>query len=213
MGFAVECILVAMFLINFIVLATVRIPTVIRAVALQGVLLGLAPALLPGASVFISLGVALPALVLKGVLIPAMLMRALWKSEIKPQVEPLVGFAPSLVLGALATALAVWASGHLPLLPEHSGTLAVPAALSTLLVGFLFLTTRFKAINQVLGYLMLENGIFMFGLVLVEAVPFLIEIGMLLDLFVAIFVMGIIINHINREFSTIDTHHLSELKE
>ena len=62
------------------------------------------------------------------------------------------------------------------------------------------LTTRRKAIMQVLGYLLLENGIFMFGLLLLEAMPFLVEIGVLLDLFAAVFVMGIIIHHISREF-------------
>ena len=55
------------------------------------------------------------------------------------------------------------------------------------------------------GYLVLENGIFIFGLLLLEAMPFLVEVGVLLDLFVGIFVMGIIINHINREFSSLDT--------
>ncbi|MGB5138942.1 MAG: hydrogenase, partial [Candidatus Zixiibacteriota bacterium] len=87
------------------------------------------------------------------------------------------------------------------------------AALSTTLTGFLILTTRAKAITQVVGYLVLENGIFIFGMLLVEAMPFLVEIGVLLDLFVAIFVMGIIINRISREFSTVSTRNLSSLKE
>jgi hydrogenase-4 component E len=65
----------------------------------------------------------------------------------------------------------------------------------------------------VVGYLVLENGIFIMGLTLLEAMPFLVEIGALLDLFVGIFVMGIIINHINREFSSLDTARLSALKE
>ena len=87
----------------------------------------------------------------------------------------------------------------------HSQTLIVPAAFSTVLTGFLLLTTRIKAITQVLGYLVLENGIFMFGMLLLEAMPFLVEVGVLLDLFVGVFVMGIIIHHINREFASIDT--------
>ena len=66
---------------------------------------------------------------------------------------------------------------------------------------------------QVLGYLLLENGIFLFGLLLLEAMPFLVEIGVLLDLFTAVFVMGIIIHHISREFASISTEHLTELKE
>jgi hydrogenase-4 component E len=208
-----ELILVGMFLINFYVLGTSRIRAVIRAVGLQGVLLGVAPALVHGSTALGTLGVTLPAIILKGVVIPVMLFRALRNAEIKREVEPIVGFAPSLVLAALGTALAIVISHRLPLLPQHAGSLIVPAGLSTIFVGFLFLTTRRKAVSQVLGYLMLENGIFMFGLILVEAVPFLIEIGMLLDLFVAIFVMGIMINHINREFSSINTQHLSALRE
>ena len=65
----------------------------------------------------------------------------------------------------------------------------------------------------VVGYLMLENGIFVFGLLLVEAMPFLVEAGVLLDLFVGIFVFSIIIHHINREFASLDTRRLSLLKE
>ena len=63
------------------------------------------------------------------------------------------------------------------------------------------------------GFLQLENGIFIFGLLLVEAMPFLVEVGVLLDLFVGIFVLSIIIHHINREFSSQDTRRLSLLKE
>jgi hydrogenase-4 component E len=66
---------------------------------------------------------------------------------------------------------------------------------------------------QVLGYLVLENGIFLFGLLLLEAVPFLVEVGVLLDLFTGVFVMGIIIHHINRAFDSMSTEHLSELRE
>ena len=66
---------------------------------------------------------------------------------------------------------------------------------------------------QVLGYLLLENGIFLFGLLLLEATPFLVEIGILLDLFIGVFVMGIIIHHISREFASTSTEHLTELKE
>ena len=79
------------------------------------------------------------------------------------------------------------------------------------LVGLI--TTRRKAISQVLGFLLLENGIFVFGLLLVEAMPFLVEVGVLLDLFVGIFVLSIIIHHIHREFASLDTRRLSLLKE
>ena len=66
--------------------------------------------------------------------------------------------------------------------------------------------------RQVVGYLVLENGIFIMGLGLLDAMPFLVEIGVLLDLFVAIFVMGIILNHISREFGRTDAAELTSLK-
>jgi hydrogenase-4 component E len=79
--------------------------------------------------------------------------------------------------------------------------------------GFLVLMARRKAISQVIGYLIMENGIFIFGLLLADAMPVLVEAGALLDLLVGVFVMGIVINHINREFSSLDTSRLSALRE
>jgi hydrogenase-4 component E len=88
--------------------------------------------------------------------------------------------------------------------------LFVPAALTTAFTGLLLLTTRLKAINQVLGYLVFENGIFVFGLSVVSVPPLLVELGILLDLFVAVFVMGIIVFHIQRTFDHIDVTRLSD---
>jgi len=210
---ALDLALVAVMLLNIFALGTSRLRAAIRIVAAQGALIGLLPLLAHGLSGLEGALLVAPAVVLKGAIIPAMLFKALRAAEIKREVEPLVGLAPSLVLGALGTTLAVAFGQRLPLLPAHAGSLLVPASLSTALVGFLFLTTRLKAITQVLGYLVLENGIFVFGLLLVEAMPFLLEAGVLLDLFVAVFVMGIIMNHISREFSSMDTQHLSALKE
>jgi hydrogenase-4 component E len=119
----------------------------------------------------------------------------------------------SLLLGAVGTALALVFSYTLPLADKDAGFLVVPASLATVWTGFLMLTTRRKAIMQVLGYLLLENGFFLFGLLLLEAMPFLVEIGVLLDLFTGVFVMGIIVYHINREFASTSTERLTELKE
>jgi hydrogenase-4 component E len=65
----------------------------------------------------------------------------------------------------------------------------------------------------VVGYLMLENGIYLFGLPQIERVPFLIEAGVLLDVFVGVFIMGIVVFHINREFDSISAARLTELRD
>ncbi|MEI6149886.1 MAG: hydrogenase [bacterium] len=206
-------ILVVILLLNFVVLGASRLRTIIQAVAIQGILLGIMIVLAQSKVSGWVMAMAGAAIVLKGVAIPRMLFHAMREVVIRREVEPIVGFVASLLLGAVGTALAVLFSKTLPLADQHVGSLIVPAALSTVLTGFLILTTRVKAITQVVGYLILENGVFIFGLLLVEAMPFLVELGVLLDLFVAIFVMGIIINKISREFSTVSTRKLSALKE
>jgi hydrogenase-4 component E len=134
-------------------------------------------------------------------------------AEIKREEEPFLGYIPTLLLGALFTALSFGFAGKLPLLPEHQNYLFVPSSIATLMSGFLILTTRRKAISQVIGYLFLENGIFIFGLLLAGAMPVMVEVGALLDLLVGTFVMGIVLNHISREFSSLDTTRLTSLKE
>lgn len=213
MASTLNALLVIVLVMNMFVLGHSRLRAIVRIVAIQGALLGLMPLLVHehvgGAAVVVSL----IAILLKGVLIPAMLLRALRDAQIKREVEPLIGLMPSMMLGALATGFAILFAQQLPLARADTAALVVPASLATVLVGFILLTTRFKAITQVIGYLILENGIFIFGLLLIEAMPLVVEIGVLLDLFVAIFVICIIVNHINRAFSSLDTRRLVELKE
>ena len=206
-------ILVVAMLLNFVALGASHIRTVIRAVAMQGVLLGvMIPLVHSGLSLRTWL-VAAAAIILKGEVIPRILSHAIREVNIRREVEPIIGFIASLLLGAVGTGLAVVFARTLPIAEEHMGTMLVPASLATVWTGFLILATRVKAISQVLGYLTLENGIFIFGLLLYEAMPLLVEAGVLLDLFVAVFIMGIIIHRINREFSTVNTQLLSKLKD
>lgn len=208
-----NALLVVVFLLNLFVLGTSRIRALIHAAALQGVVLGVMPLVAhPHWGLLTALLVVVTVLV-KGSLIPRMLFKALRDAQIKREVEPIIGFMPSLLLGALGTAASIGLAAKLPLAEGHAQTLIVPAALSTVFTGFLLLTSRIKAITQAIGYLVLENGIFIFGLLLIEAVPFLVELGVLLDLFVGVFVISIIIHHINREFASLDTRRLSALKE
>ncbi len=203
----------ALLLINLVALGSSRMGTVVRAVALQGVLLGALAVVTHGETSVRVLALAAGSVVLKGWLIPQILFRALRQVAIKREVEPSLGFLPSLLLGAAATGAAVAAARALPLAETHLAPLLVPASFATVATGFILITTRRKAISQVLGFVVIENGIFVFGLLLVQATPFLVEAGVLLDVFVGIFVLSIIIHHINREFASLDTRRLSLLKD
>jgi hydrogenase-4 component E len=205
-------LLLLVILLNFFTLGSARLGACIRAVALQGAILSLLPVTIHGLSLH-ALALSAGALTLKGIFIPWLLFRAIREVRIRREVEPLIGYVPTLLLGALTTAGSFIFADLRPLVAEHHGSLFIPTALATLFTGFLLLITRRKAITQVLGYLMFENGIFVFGVLLSAAMPLMVEAGVLLDLLVAVFVMGIVLNHINREFSTLNTERLSSLRE
>ena len=209
----VDPLLILALALNFVALGVSRIRGVISAVALQGILLGILALLVHPVVELRGILLVVVTIGLKGFIIPRFLVHAMREANIQHEVKPVVNFMSSLTLGALGTGLAMVFAYTLPLAEEHKHSLLVPASLSTVWTGFLMLTTRKKAINQVLGYLLLENGIFLFGLLLLEAMPFLVEVGLLLDLFTGVFVMGIVIHHISREFTSISTEYLSELKE
>jgi hydrogenase-4 component E len=178
----------------------------------QGLLLGLLPLLTASQLSVHAVSLALGTVAVKALVLPWFLAWAIREAAVRREVEPVIGFIASQLFGALAVALAFAIASRLPL-PAIEQPLLVPVALATLIIGFIVLTTRRKAITQVVGYLVLENGIFLFGLTQTESVPFLIELGVLLDVFVGVFIMGIVVFHINREFDSIDATRLTELTD
>lgn len=200
--------------LNLLALGSSRLPSLIRAMSLQGMVLGLMPLVIEH-EVFDwrVAAVALATIAGKGIIIPVLLRRAMRAAHIERELEPFIGYVPSLLLGAGGTIAAVALARGLPLLPEHAGTLLVPGAIASILTGFILLTARAKAISQVCGYLILENGIYLFGLLLIHSTPLLVESGILLDVTVGVFVIGIIVDRIQRAFDSLDTRKLTTLRE
>lgn len=199
--------------LNLVALASTRLPSIIRAAAVQGMVLGVLPLLIKREVSGLTLAVAVLTIAIKGVLIPVLLRRALRAAHIDREVEPLIGPIPSLLLGAAATIAAVALAGAMPLRPQDATSLLAPGAFATLVAGFLLLLGRAKAISQVCGYLIMENGIYLFGMLLIGSTPLVVEAGILLDLTVAVFVIGIIVDRIQREFDSLDTRKLTALRE
>jgi hydrogenase-4 component E len=206
-----DSILILLLLTNFFILGTANLRSAIHGVALQGILLGILPLFVESEPTLRLVAIVAATAVVKGAVIPGLLLKALRDVHIRHEVEPYLGFVPTLFLCAIGTALALLFADLLPLAPADRVGLFVPASLATLFAGFLVLTTRRKAITQVTGYLVLENGIYVFGLLLYQSM--IVEVGILLDLLVGIFIMGIVLNHIQREFSSLDTERLSRLRE
>lgn len=213
----IDSILVLAVLLNLAMLATSRMAACIRTFALQSLLLALLPIAIglhhetmPGAHTF---AIAAGAVGLKVFLIPWILLRVLRTGEIHREVEPFIGFTASVMLGAVIIVAGFAYAKGMPLPTEAPTDLLVPVSIATLFNGLLMLVSRLKAITQVIGYLVVENGIFVFGLLLLEQTPVLVELGILLDLFVGVFIMGIVVYHIRREFDHMDTNLLGALRE
>lgn len=207
----IELVLLLIVLTDFAVLGTSRLSSCIRAVAIQGALLGVLSVVIedPRSVHAVALGVG--TVFIKAIVLPWFLRRAIREAAVRREVEPLIGYMGSILLGVAAVGVSFAVSQTLR---GTAGTgLLVPVALTTLIIGLLVLITRNKAVTQVVGYLMLENGVYLFGLTQVQRVPFLVEAGVLLDVFVAVFIMGIVVFHINREFDSISSAKLTELRE
>ena len=202
-------------LTSFWLLGSSRLQACIRAVAFQGVLLGLVPLCSKWPDMTAAAGgCGHPEHASsRRFVLPLMLRRAVREANVRNEVQPLVGFTTSLLLGIGLWGVAMHIAGRLPVQSLHVSTLLVPVAIFTVLCGLLLIVSRNTAVMQVIGYLGLENGIYLFGWAFAIEEPFLVEMGVLLDVFVAVFVMGITMHQLSREFDTIDTDELASLKD
>jgi hydrogenase-4 component E len=210
----IDTLMVALLLVDLWLLGTSRLHMLIRLVAFQGILLGALPALAqpatwrPSAVLLIVTSVTL-----KGIVFPWLLLRILRRVEMRRDLEPLISYVTSLVCGLGALVISFWLSAALPLPSPSPSGLLVPTALTTILVGLLLIVSRRRALTQVAGYLVLENGIYVLAVRLLGEVPLLVELGVLLDAFVAVFVMSIATYRINRTFDHMDVDQLTSLRE
>ena len=206
-----ELALVLILLSGIIILGNNRLGTMIQLFALQSLALSATPLLIhPDIH---ALAMAVMTVILKVFLMPALLFWAIRHVSIRREVQPLIGYGKTLILGGFLMGVAFMISSKLDLPDQGISNLLIPSAFSLVMIGFLLLVSRFKAITQVIGYLVMENGIFLFALLLLEKTPFLVEMGILLDIFVAVLVMGIVINHINQEFGSASTINLTSLRD
>ena len=210
----IDFIAVLLVLTNLRLLGASRLAVGIQTVAGQAVLLA-AIGLLMNAD---TLGVRIVAVIVvstavKAVVMPWLLRRAAREAAVQRELEPLVGFTWSMVFGVVLLGLCFLIGRPLHLPNGVYAGILIPVSMFTIVTGLFMIVSRKTAITQVLGYLAMENGIAAFGMVLAEQEPLLVEMGTFLDAFVAVFVMGITIFHINREFDHIDSDQLAALKD
>lgn len=194
---------------GFLMVGRRSLTALVRFYALQNVLLaGLAFALSEEGHLVFA-GVVL--LVLKGVLIPFFLLALLKRLAVSHEVESYLSIPLSLLFGGALVAVG-FRAGKAFALPGAALPEAVPVAISLILLGMLSMATRKKAVTQVLGFLALENGVFLLALSETQGLPLFIEIGVALDAFAAVVLAGILIGRIKQIFGHLDTARMQELK-
>lgn len=208
----VDVILVLVLLANLILLGSSRLVIYIRVIAFQSLILGVLPTLLHAEQLSRVLFLALMSGVLKGIVLPLVLLYVFKAVKVYREIEPFVGYGFSLVLGATVFALSFWLGYRLPIVTPVATPLMLPTALSTIFIGLFLIVSRKKAFTQILGYLTFENGIYILGIALVGDVPAIVELGVLLDLFVAVLIMAVATHRINRQFEHVDAEKLDFLK-
>lgn len=210
----IDIFLVIMILANLLMLGTSRLRVCIKSTAIQGVIVGLLPLAVIGFGITLRLAVIGAVMIcMKGLIFPYLLNKNLRDANISREIQPFVGYTASIIIGVISLIASFRLDAVMNMSIGAESQLIIPVSLFTMFTGLFLITARKKAITQVLGYIVLENGIYAFGFAIVRDIPVIVELGVLMDLFVAVFVMGIAIYHINKEFDHIDSDQLNILKD
>ncbi len=190
-----------------------RLSALIKAVAFQGVVVSIVPlfighGLTRGAVVF-----TLATLLIRGVAIPLFIYLGIKKAAIHREVEPIIGYHASLITGLGLIVAATFVSPKFNL-PQTAGiALLLPTAITLLAAGMFLLMARRNAIAMVLGYIVMENGIYLVGTSFSMRTHHIVEFGILLDVLAGVMIMAVILQNINQAFDDVDTALLRSLKE
>jgi hydrogenase-4 component E len=186
----------------------------VRVFALQSFALALLSVLIALYSASVELfGVGVALIVVKGIMIPRVLNRAVAKIGLSRVAAPYLGTAPALMICGILTILAFYVMTPIAASNPLPTADAIPLAFAGVLIGFFIMVNRRRAVTQILGFLMLENGIFLLALLATYGVPFIVEMGVFLDVLVAVLILEVFVYRIKDNFDSIDVGELGKLKE
>lgn len=210
-------ILVIILLSVLLSLGSTRLISLVKIMALQGIMVSLTPLFLKGHGTLSSGAIIFfqIMIMIKGLLIPGLLYMAVKRVAIKREIEPFIGYHASILSGLAILIFAVFITSQLHISLPAGHDIVLITAITTMASGFFLMMARSKAITQVIGYLMLENGIYLIGTALTKHshTLYVVEFGVLLDLLVGVMIMGIILHNINSAFDDVDTTLLGRLKD
>lgn len=209
----IDTALILVLLSVLTALSADRLPPLIKIVAFQGIVVSFVP-LVIGPDMGVG-GVIFTAVVLvvRGFVIPGAILLAIKRVSIRREVEPIVGPHVSLLAALLLIVAAFYVSGKIDLAAAGRSEVLLPTALTLLVAGMFLLMSRRNAIAMILGYIMMENGIYLGGATLSARAHHIVELGILLDVLAGVMLMAIILQNIKRTLHDVDTSLLRTLKD
>lgn len=204
----------AILLISLLVMASVRMGQLVRSFALQSIILAAIAVVLANYTgsehIYV---VAVLTLVIKGIAIPRFMMYTIDRLKMRREIEPLIGIPASLLISAMLIIVAYYITEPLISSGEAVTRNCLAIALSVVFIGMFMMISRRKAMTQMVGLLMMENGLVLAIISTTYGMPLIIELGIFFDVFLAVLIMGIFIFRINRTFETLDTTFMTRLRD
>jgi hydrogenase-4 component E len=203
-----------LLLVSFAMLSQRRIVTLVNLLAFQGSLLCAATLLLAWRTgephLYVSAALTLG---LKVVFLPWLLHRLIRRLEVYWDTEPRLNIAGNMLVGLLVVVFAFGLAQPIAELASTATRSAIGIAVAVVLLAFLSMITRRKAMSQVVGFLSMENGLFFGAMSATYGMPMIVELGVALDVLVAMLVLGVFFFQIREQFDSLDLHHLESLRE
>lgn len=213
-GQLINLLAALLLLVSFAMLSQRRVLSLINLFALQGLMLAVSTAIVAWSShqhhLYYSAALTL---VLKVVILPWILHRLIRKLNVKWDVETLFNIPTTMLVGI---ALVVFAFNLAAPISEMAGTITkstLGIAMASVLLSFLMMITRSKAVPQVIGFLAMENGLFFAATSATYGMPLVVELGIALDVLVGMVILGIFFFQIRETFDSLDLKHMEKLKE
>ncbi len=203
-----------LLLLAFAMISQRRILSLIHLFTLQGATLVLATAIVGYVTnqphLYLSAAITL---ILKVLLIPWLLHRVIARLNVRWDVETLINIPTTMLLGIL---LVIFAFNLALPIAQFSSTVSrgsLGIALACVLLSFLMMITRAKAVPQVIGFLSMENGLFFAATSATYGMPMVVELGIALDVLIGVLILGVFLFQIREQFDSLDIRHLERLKE
>lgn len=211
-GSKIMQLLIAFILVStFMILGSTRLYSCVRAFGIQSFLLACVAGIVAYSTgkndIYI---VALLTLIIKSAVIPYIFIYIIREIKVKREVELYVNISPSIIIGGILVVISYYLIRSISIISELS-SLALSASVSLVSIGLFIMISRKKALMQMLGILVMENGLFLGAISLTNGMPLLVELGIFFDVLIGVLIMGILIFRINKTFESIDTDMLKTL--